>query len=185
MRRIVLATIAPLVLLATSAAAAPAESDGRVCPPFDTGRVNTSGEPATVTVTAPEGYALGTICIKAGSAQQGNGPELYTAGPGATTLTLGHSSGKAVSHWSASFVPLTAPIVPGEEPGDDPGPGEDPGPGGGSTGDETGGGTVVPEETVVVDECFTQIAPAEVPPAPADAVAPAAAPVAQAPAFTG
>lgn len=116
MRRIVLSALVPVALLAMSAAALPSGADGQVCPPLDTGKIDTSGEPATITVTAPEGYAIRTVCIKAGSIHQGNGPELYTAGPEATSLTLGHSSGKAVSHWSADFVPLAEPTPPTDDP---------------------------------------------------------------------
>ena len=118
MRRTVISSLATFTLLAAAAAlpGSTADSDGRVCPPLDTGRIDTAGEPHSVTVTAPEGYAIDTVCIKAGSVQQGNGPELYEAGPDATSLTLGHSSGKAVSHWSASFTPLTTPTLPVDDP---------------------------------------------------------------------
>ena len=171
MRRIVIWTLAPVAVLSLSAAALPAAHDGQVCPPLDSGKVDTTGDPATVTVTAPDGYAVGTVCIKAGSVNQGNGPEFTETDHEATSVTLGHSSGKAVSHWSANFVPLLAD--PDPEPPDGPVDPTPPPP------DEA------PDPTTEATD-VAPVAPAPAPVAPAPApVAPAAAPVTHDPAFTG
>lgn len=160
MRHVIIAGLASLVLLCSPAATpAGAAADNRVCPPLDTGKIDTTGEPHTITVTAPDGYAVGQVCVKAGSAQHGDGPEFLVADPGTTSLTFGHSSGKAVSHWSASFVPLEVPARPQPTPDLTP--------------------TPDPQPSVEVDvEAATGTA-AEAPSAPA------AAPVVRPPAFTG
>jgi hypothetical protein len=52
----------------------------------------------TVTVTAPAGKVITGYCVKAGSDNQGNGPE-YVEGLNATEVTFSHSSGKDISHY--------------------------------------------------------------------------------------
>lgn len=156
--RHVLVPALSVVLLCGAAAVPPGGGAGaRVCPELDTGRIDTTGDPLTVTVTAPEGYALGEVCVKAGSAQQGNGPELLVPDPGTTSLIVGHSSGKAVSHWSARFVPLPDdPVLPDDTP--------------------------EPEETL---EPVPVPEPPSAAPTTDAPAAPAAQPIRQAPAFTG
>lgn len=61
-----------------------------------------------ITVTAPEGYQIGGYCVKAGSAQQGLGPEEYLLDEPADTVTISHSSGKDISHY---VVHLTIVVV--------------------------------------------------------------------------
>lgn len=53
---------------------------------------------SSVTVTAPAGKVITGYCVKAGSIQQGNGPE-YVSVPNLTTVTITHSSGKTISHY--------------------------------------------------------------------------------------
>lgn len=167
MRHVIVTGLASLVLLCSPAAVPAGSGAGiQVCPPLDTGKIDTTGEPLTVTVTAPEGYAIGQVCVKAGSVQQGDGPE-FLVSDGATTLTFGHSSGKAVSHWSASFVPTgTEPVRPEPTPTPDPEPAPEP----------------EPVETAEPSANFAAGGDTTSAVAP---VAPAARPVAQAPSFTG
>jgi hypothetical protein len=94
----------------TSTASA-TEAIEQVCKPLDSGKIDTSGDPATVPVTAPEGFLISGYCVKAGSANQGDGPEYVTLVTPVASITFGHSSGKAVSHYSASYVEIVEPPV--------------------------------------------------------------------------
>ena len=83
--------------------APPAQAD-QVCRGLDSGKIDTKGDPASVTVTAPEGQLIDGYCVKAGSANQGEGPEYVTLNPPVGTITITHTSGKDVSHYSVSYV---------------------------------------------------------------------------------
>ena len=73
-----------------------------VCEPLDSGKIDTVGDPASVTVTAPAGKVIIGYCAKAGSAQSGGGPEYFRVKP-TTTLVIAHSSGKDLSHYSVRY----------------------------------------------------------------------------------
>lgn len=51
-------------------------------------------------IVAPTGWVIDMACIKAGSANQGDGPEFITFDPPVTEATISHSSGKEWSHLS-------------------------------------------------------------------------------------
>jgi hypothetical protein len=58
----------------------------------------------TLTLTVAEGYEV-TLCVKAGSANQGLGPE--EVGPFSEgTHYVGHSSGKELSHYGVTFIEI-------------------------------------------------------------------------------
>ena len=78
-------------------------NDGQVCPPGDSGKIDVNSG-ASVTVTAPDGKLISGYCVKAGSANQGLGPEFVTVDPPQKTVTIAHSSGKDVSHYSLTYV---------------------------------------------------------------------------------
>lgn len=96
-----------LLMMLTAPAAA--QNTDQVCQGLDSGKIDTSGDPGSVTITAPEGFLIDGYCVKAGSAKQGNGPEYVTLDPPVASITITHSSGKAVSHYSYSLteVPTT------------------------------------------------------------------------------
>ena len=75
--------------------------DGQVCPDNDTGHI--SGNSPSVTVTAPDGKLISGYCVKAGSANQELGPESVTVDPAQKTVTITHSSGKDISHYSLTY----------------------------------------------------------------------------------
>ena len=75
--------------------------------PGYSGKINTSGDPLSVTVSAPAGNVITKYCVKAGSATQGYGPEYYNVVPPQSSVTIAHSSGKAVSHYSYWYEPIT------------------------------------------------------------------------------
>ena len=79
-------------------------SNDQVCPAGDSGKIDVSGSQASITVTAPDGKLISGYCVKAGSANQGLGPEFYTVSPPAKSVTITHSSGKDISHYSLTFV---------------------------------------------------------------------------------
>ncbi|MBA2642696.1 MAG: hypothetical protein H0U82_07210, partial [Actinobacteria bacterium] len=76
----------------------------QVCPAGDSGKIDVSGSQTSITVTAPDGKLISGYCVKAGSANQGLGPEFYTVSPPAKSVTISHSSGKDISHYSLTFV---------------------------------------------------------------------------------
>jgi hypothetical protein len=78
-------------------------NDEQVCPAGDSGKIDVNSGPS-VTVTAPDGKLISGYCVKAGSANQGDGPEFVPVSPPQKTVTITHSSGKDVSHYSLTYV---------------------------------------------------------------------------------
>jgi hypothetical protein len=119
----------PVLALSTNAAYAGGSdddgNDGQVCVGLDSGKTDTSGDPQTVTVEAPEGMVITDYCVKAGSSKHGDGPVYVELEETTDVLVIRHPSGKAVSHYSLSYAPATVPgdEEPTEEPTD---PAEEP-----------------------------------------------------------
>jgi hypothetical protein len=105
--RKLLATIA-IATLATFGAAVTVGAQEQVCPDLDTGHLS-AGNQTSVTITAPPGQVIVQVCVKAGSAQQGEGPEFTNFDPGVTETTISHSSGKEISHYSVRFADAPPP----------------------------------------------------------------------------
>ncbi|NHC24578.1 hypothetical protein G6553_15535, partial [Nocardioides sp. IC4_145] len=101
------AVVVPVVSLAPTSVAAP--STDQVCAPLSSGKIDTKGDPMAVTVHAPAGKMIVGYCVKAGSAQQGNGPVTADLGKPVHTLTITHPSGKAVSHYSVRYGTIVSP----------------------------------------------------------------------------
>ena len=98
-----------LVLPAVHASAA----DGNVCPPGDSGKIDVPGDKLSVTVSAPAGYLISSYCVKAGSVQGGTGgPVNVVVDPPQKTVTITYPSGKAISHYSLTYVAVTPPTSP-------------------------------------------------------------------------
>ena len=74
-----------------------------VCQPQDAHQFDASGP--SHTIYAPEGKVIIAVCVKAGSIQQGNGPENVPGIPaeGVESLTFSHSSGKNISHYVVTY----------------------------------------------------------------------------------
>tara|TARA_R110002124_G_scaffold163088_6_gene330420 strand:- start:530 stop:1192 length:663 start_codon:yes stop_codon:yes gene_type:complete len=102
-----------LALAATLPAQATPNHSG-VCAPLDSGKTDVAGNHQTVIVDAPEGFLISGYCVKAGSTKQGLGPESFTLSDPVSSLTIAHSSGKDISHYSLSYVPVVEepPYVP-------------------------------------------------------------------------
>ena len=80
-----------------------ATNDG-VCDNLDTGHLS-AGNATSTTITAPVGMVIVKVCVKAGSDNQGLGPEYTTFDPGVSSVTISHSSGKEISHYSVDYEP--------------------------------------------------------------------------------
>ena len=104
-----------LLLAAFGFVGAPAQAnpnDGGICTGLDSGKIDTTGDPQTVTVTAPEGKLISGYCVKAGSSNQGDGPVYVDVDPPVKTLTFGYPGNKAVSHYSLSYVSVPTDACP-------------------------------------------------------------------------
>lgn len=94
-------------LAVASITSASATNEG-VC--VDNGtKVDVVGSHESITVTAPAGYLISGYCVKAGSVRQGLGPEYYTVDPPAVSVTIEHSSGKDISHYTITLVEIETP----------------------------------------------------------------------------
>lgn len=101
--------VAGLFMLGGAGAANATPPHDGVCTALDSGKIDVSGSHETLTVEAPDGFLIDGYCVKAGSINQGLGPEYFTLTTPVAELTFGHSSGKDISHYSLSFTPV--PIV--------------------------------------------------------------------------
>lgn len=70
----------------------------------------------SITITAPEGQLISSICVKAGSILQGDGPEIITYDPPVASVTFEHSSGKEISHYTVTYVPVVTTTTSTTEP---------------------------------------------------------------------
>jgi hypothetical protein len=87
-----------------------ADGNGNICQGLDSGKIDVSGDKLSVTVTAPTGYLIDEYCVKAGSAVSGTGGPVYVAvNPPQKSVTITYPSGKAISHYSVSYVAVTPP----------------------------------------------------------------------------
>ncbi len=102
-------TVGLVAALATIGAAGTVGAQEQVCPGLDTGQIDPSGEPTSLVITAPEGKVIVQVCVKAGSVNQGDGPEITNFNPGVTETTISHSSGKGISHYSVKYADAPPP----------------------------------------------------------------------------
>ena len=91
----------------------PASAAPNVCDGLDSGKIDTTGDPQTVTMTAPAGNVITGYCIKAGSDQSvpGGAVRYIIVDPPVGSITVGHPSGKAVSHFSFTYEPVPPPTT--------------------------------------------------------------------------
>lgn len=79
----------------------------QVCTDLDSGKINVSGDKSSMVITAPSGYLISRYCVKSASINNGYGPEYYDVVPATKSVTIRHSSGKAISHYSFKKVKET------------------------------------------------------------------------------
>lgn len=97
--------------LMVQAAAPAAQEDPQVCQGLDSGKTDVEGEHTQIEITAPEGMLIYAYCVKAGSTQQGNGPVYVVLDEPAESVIISHPSGKAISHYSVTYVPVEQPVI--------------------------------------------------------------------------
>jgi hypothetical protein len=95
------AAFATVVFYATPALA---DHNANHCPAGTSGVISTSGDPTSVTVTAPAGFLISGYCVKAGSENSGDGPVNVVVDPPQASVTITYPGGKAVSHYSYTLV---------------------------------------------------------------------------------
>ena len=106
MKRILAAAaVAGMVFLGGAMPASAAPAAGQLCPTWDSGRIDVTGNVTSITLTAPAGLVITATCVKAGSANQGLGAEITHYDPGVTSVTIWHTSGKELSHYSVMYGP--------------------------------------------------------------------------------
>ncbi|WP_454859884.1 LPXTG cell wall anchor domain-containing protein [Promicromonospora soli] len=102
----------------------------QVCEGYDSGKIDTVGDPESVTFDAPMGELISGYCVKAGSTKQGEddgGAYFVTLDEPAPSVTITYpwGGGRAVSHYAVEYAdivpsPSPSPSVPSEEPSDEP-----------------------------------------------------------------
>jgi hypothetical protein len=97
---LMLPTLAVLGAQASPAAATSELCEGDV-------KVEVQGETNTITYTAPDGYLVSSWCVKSGTEA-----EVHDVDPPAKTITIAHSSGKGISHYSVTLVKAPEPKAP-------------------------------------------------------------------------
>jgi len=107
-----------LGFMSLTATTASADEVEQVCEALDTGHIDPSGEPTEITITAPEGMLIDAVCVKAGSVNNENGPVVIVYDPPMAEVTFIYPGGKAISHYSVSYVPVPTdtPTVPTDTP---------------------------------------------------------------------
>jgi hypothetical protein len=94
----------PTMVVLGAQAATPAAATSTVC---EGDKVELTGETKTVTYTAPAGYLVSSWCVKAGTEI-----EVHEVDPPTATITITHSSGKGISHYSVTLVKAPEPKMP-------------------------------------------------------------------------
>jgi hypothetical protein len=87
------------------------------CPDNGT-KVDVTGAYPAIILTAPNGFLISGYCVKAGSDKQGLGPEEVVVYPAQATVTLTHTSGKDISHYTYTLIEFSPPppcTRPGEQ----------------------------------------------------------------------
>jgi hypothetical protein len=131
--RRILALLIAVVLVSWGTAAlsrADAVENDQVCSGLDSGKIDTTGDPGSVTLTAPDGQLITGYCVKAGSEQSGDGPVYVNLDEPQQSVTITYPGGKAISHYSVDYGPAppedACPDMAGDQPeGTDCTPDED------------------------------------------------------------
>ncbi|MHA7287046.1 excalibur calcium-binding domain-containing protein [Arthrobacter sp. MDT3-44] len=89
-----------------------AEPVDQVCDEGTSGKQDVTGAGPELTVIAPQGQLIASYCVKAGSSNQGDGPETVVLPTPQSQVTISHSSGKDISHYSYVLVPAPVVVVP-------------------------------------------------------------------------
>jgi hypothetical protein len=114
MKAVAVAAIGFLIA-GVSVTAASAVQPDTICPELSSGKIETTGDPATVEYTAPEGYVVDYYCVKAGTTSV-----TVQVEPPSATVIIDHPDVDSVSHYSVHYIPIEVPEVnycnPAERP---------------------------------------------------------------------
>lgn len=114
LRTLLMAAVLAVVTFTLSTTVSSANDNPGVC--SGTHLFPPTNDTKTLVVTAPDGQLISGYCVKAGSINQGYGPEYVVVNPPAETVTISHSSGKDISHYTVAFVnrpgPTTTTVAP-------------------------------------------------------------------------
>lgn len=80
---------------------------GNTCP--EAGKIDTTGDPKSVTVTADGDDLITSYCVKAGASNQGDGPLLVTLDEPVSEVVITYPGGKAISHYAVYTQDSPAP----------------------------------------------------------------------------
>ena len=92
------------ILAVLGAQASPAAATSELC---EGDVVEVQGEIKTIPYTAPDGYLVSSWCVKSGTEA-----EVHEVNPPAKTITIAHTSGKGISHYSVTLVKAPEPKAP-------------------------------------------------------------------------
>lgn len=109
MKKYILAALAGVILSMGVVLPAHATQPEFICEPLDSGKIDTIGDPATVTVTAPDGFLIDGYCVKAGTTKV-----FVVVDPPAATVIVDHPDKDSVSHYSLSYVAIPPECEDGE-----------------------------------------------------------------------
>lgn len=116
--------VAGLMAAPAAAFAAPVLADSeqyldgvQVCEGYDSGKIDTTGDPMKVVVEAPEGQLISGYCVKAGSEKQGEGKGgayfVELDEPAASVaITYPWGGGRAVSHYALDYTEAATEPTP-------------------------------------------------------------------------
>lgn len=100
-KKYLLAALAGVILSMGIVLPAHATQPDFICEPLDSGKIDTIGDPATVTVTAPDGFLIDGYCVKAGTTKY-----FIVVDPPTATVIVDHPDKDSVSHYSLSYVAI-------------------------------------------------------------------------------
>jgi len=78
----------------------PEGASDQICEEGDSTKIDLDGSDSTFVITADEGFVITMFCVKAGDDASNAGVEYYLVDPPTNTVTISHSTGKGISHYS-------------------------------------------------------------------------------------
>lgn len=124
--------VAAAVGLTSAVTALATGNDGQVCTGLTSGKIDTSGDPESVILTASPGHLIDSYCVKAGSVNNGLGPRYLDVDPPKASITITYTDsdgkGRAISHYSWHEIPILVDPTPSPTPSESNSPSPSPSP---------------------------------------------------------
>jgi hypothetical protein len=89
----------------------PEGASDQICEELDSGKSTEGGLGKTEEISAPEGMVITAVCVKSGADASGGGPEYYFVDAPTNSVTISHSTGKEISHFSFAYEPAPTPMA--------------------------------------------------------------------------